>query len=124
MIKPLCRRARIHQAFRQFLRSRRRNLSRAVAGMALAIIVAVTAVATELSLDLWGRHAIYGRRLAQAQMRLDQTNLADQRAIALLPRPACNSRVTTTSTRCCSRPDLQLIRVNGVSAHCQWCDLV
>jgi hypothetical protein len=96
-------------------RSRRRNLSRAVAGMALAVIVAVTAAATELSLDLWGRHAIYSRRLAQARMRLDQTNLADQRALALAATVRWQSQRYNDLDTLLLAPDLQLIRVSGVA---------
>lgn len=96
-------------------RARMRNLSRAVAGMALAVIVAVTAVATELSLDLWGRHAIYSRRLAQARARLDQTNLADQRAIALDAKARSQFQRYDDLKILLLTPDLQLIRVDGVA---------
>jgi hypothetical protein len=105
----------VHQVILPPERSRRRNLSRAVAGMALAVIVAVTAAATELSLDLWGRHAIYSRRLAQARMRLDQTNLADQRAISLAAKARLQFQRYNDLATLLLAPDLQLIRVSGLA---------
>jgi hypothetical protein len=99
-------------------RSRTRNLSRAVAGMALAIIVAVTAVAAELSLDLWSRHTIYGRRLAQARQRLDEINLADQRAIALIDTARSQFELDQDRDALMLAPDLQLIRIIGLPPAC------
>ena len=107
----------VHQAISTPLgQSRMRNLSRAIAGMALAVIVAVTAAATELSLDLWGRHAIYSHRLAQAQMRLDQINLAAQRALALAATARWQSQRYNDLNTLLLAPDLQLIHVAGLAA--------
>ena len=84
--------------------------------MALAVIVAVTAAATELSLDLWGRHATYRRRLAQAQMRFDQTNLADQQALALAATVRRQSQRCGDLNAMLLAADLQLIHVDGLAA--------
>ena len=96
-------------------RSRTRNLSRAITGMALAVILAVTAAAAELSLDLWGRHAIYGRRLAQARMRLDEVNLADRQAIAAAATARSQFQRYEDLNTLLLAPDLQLTSITGVA---------